>query len=139
MSGCFDSKATTSHRNMAAVVAANADHWTRTGSWQIASLYRASPNEPRIIDRPSSATEGAAPNSPAKLFGRRISPSTAKAETTIPPARKRMRYSIGLFWVQECGEAYELFSTFCVPSLSQNIHPLLQAWLLFLFDPRSLI
>src|SRR5258708_25477555 len=38
-------------------------------------------------------TEGAAPKRPAKLFGRRMSPSNANAETTIPPARKRMTYS----------------------------------------------
>src|SRR3981081_3431083 len=45
--------------------------------------------------RPSvtNATEGAAPKRPAKLFGRNMSPSNANAETTMPPAKKRMMYS----------------------------------------------
>jgi hypothetical protein len=37
------------------------------------------------MPRVASATEGAAPNRPAKLLGRRISPSTEKAETTTTP------------------------------------------------------
>src|SRR5882724_5270783 len=42
----------------------------------------------------TSATEGAAPNSPAKLLGLRTSPRTAKAETNRPPIMKRMEVSI---------------------------------------------
>ena len=39
------------------------------------------------------ATEGAAPNRPAKLFGLKSSPSSANVETDIPPIKKRMRIS----------------------------------------------
>src|ERR1700709_729773 len=42
----------------------------------------------------ASATDGAAPNKPAKLFGRGMSPRSAKAETTRPPRKKRIRYSL---------------------------------------------
>jgi hypothetical protein len=41
----------------------------------------------------ASATEGAAPNNPAKLFGLKRSPSSANVETDIPPIKKRMRIS----------------------------------------------
>jgi len=41
----------------------------------------------------ASATEGAAPNKPAKLFGLKRSPSSAKVETDIPPMMKRIRIS----------------------------------------------
>jgi len=41
----------------------------------------------------ASATEGAAPNKPAKLFGVNTSPSSAKVETDIPPMKKRIRIS----------------------------------------------
>jgi hypothetical protein len=41
----------------------------------------------------ASAIEGAALNKPAKLFGRNASPNAAKAETAIPPAINRKRYS----------------------------------------------
>src|SRR5581483_10025204 len=37
----------------------------------------------------ASATDGAAPNKPAKLFGRSTSPSAANADTAQPPIRKR--------------------------------------------------
>src|SRR4051812_9669960 len=40
------------------------------------------------------ATDGAAPNRPAKLFGRKMSPSRANAETTRPPRKKRTRNSL---------------------------------------------
>lgn len=43
--------------------------------------------------RVASATEGAAPNKPAKLFGLKRSPSSAKVETDIPPIIKRIRIS----------------------------------------------
>lgn len=39
------------------------------------------------------ATEGAAPNNPAKLFGLNKSPRRAKNETVKPPIRNRMRIS----------------------------------------------
>src|SRR5580704_1091261 len=39
--------------------------------------------------RVANATEGAAPNKPAKLFGLRMSPSAENADTTVPPIRKR--------------------------------------------------
>ena len=39
------------------------------------------------------AIDGAAPNRPAKLFGRKVSPSAANADTAIPPARNRKPYS----------------------------------------------
>jgi len=35
------------------------------------------------------ATDGAAPNNPAKLLGFRASPRTAKNDTTAPPTMKR--------------------------------------------------
>ena len=41
-----------------------------------------------------SATEGAALKMPEKLFGRKMSPSTANAETTAPPTRKRRTSSL---------------------------------------------
>lgn len=45
--------------------------------------------------RPSvaRAIEGAAPNSPAKLFGRNISARTAKKLTIVPPIKNRARDS----------------------------------------------
>src|ERR1700737_4346496 len=42
----------------------------------------------------ASATEGAAPNNPAKLFGLSTSPMIAKPETTAPPTSNRMRIGI---------------------------------------------
>ena len=41
----------------------------------------------------ASAIEGAAPNRPAKLFGRRASPKAANMETASPPAMNRNKYS----------------------------------------------
>src|SRR5438067_1256057 len=94
---------------------AGASHHTHTPKTPSAMLPQPAPAaasaaEPMSIDRPSIAaywppcfksarvsvakpTEGAAPKRPAKLFGRKMSPSNANAETTIPPARKRMTYS----------------------------------------------
>lgn len=37
----------------------------------------------------ASATDGAAPNNPAKLFGFNMSPNTANKETIVPPTRNR--------------------------------------------------
>src|SRR5258705_197061 len=42
----------------------------------------------------ASATDGAAPKRPAKVLGRRTSPSMAKADTTAPPTMKRRTYSV---------------------------------------------
>ena len=41
----------------------------------------------------ASATDGAAPNRPAKLFGLNRSPKRAKVETDTPPIRKRINIS----------------------------------------------
>jgi hypothetical protein len=77
---------------------------------QTVQLYAASANAPMIIDRPSTATkgppfrdkaiaivhsaiDGAAPNKPANLFGRKASPNAAKRKTATPPAINRKRYS----------------------------------------------
>ena len=38
----------------------------------------------------ASATDGAAPNNPANVFGLNTFPTTAKAETIIPPIKKRI-------------------------------------------------
>src|SRR5277367_1940003 len=46
--------------------------------------------------RVASATEGAAPNSPAKLLGLRTSPNTAKADTKRPPTINLMIVSVML-------------------------------------------
>jgi hypothetical protein len=43
-----------------------------------------------VIPSVASAIEGAAPNNPAKLFGFKTSPRTAKTETTRPPTKKRI-------------------------------------------------
>jgi hypothetical protein len=42
----------------------------------------------------AKATEGAAPNKPAKLLGLRTSPVKANRDTTVPPTRKRMKISL---------------------------------------------
>jgi hypothetical protein len=80
---------------------------------QTVQAYAASAIDPPIIDCPSTAAkgapfvetvmrsvanaiEGAAPNSPAKLLGRKTSAKAEKAETARPPARKRRRYSATL-------------------------------------------
>jgi hypothetical protein len=42
----------------------------------------------------ASATDGAAPNRPAKLFGRRMSPTVTNADTTMPPTKKRTTYPV---------------------------------------------
>src|SRR6201981_2226305 len=74
-------------------------------------LYRHNASDPIIMERPStaayagpsfqkaiasaaSATDGAAPNNPAKLLGRKTSASRAKVETANPPMKKRMTYSV---------------------------------------------
>src|SRR5579872_5111240 len=47
-----------------------------------------------VMPMVASAMEGAAPNSPAKLLGLKISASTAKIETTAPPIKKRRTSSV---------------------------------------------
>ena len=90
-------------------------------------LYRHNASDPIIMERPSraayagasfqkaiasvaSATDGAALNNPAKLFGRKTSASRAKVETTNPPMKKRMTYSVTP-WTPR-GHAVKLASTF---------------------------
>src|SRR3954447_5810024 len=46
-----------------------------------------------VRPRVARATEGAAPKSPAKDFGRKMSPRMAKRLTTVPPMKKRRRRS----------------------------------------------
>ena len=50
----------------------------------------------RVIRRVARAIEGAAPNRPAKLLGRKVSPSAAKAETAIPPQGTSIRIQASL-------------------------------------------
>src|SRR5579872_7000538 len=45
-----------------------------------------------VSTRVAIATEGAAPKSPAKLFGFRMSPKIANKETAKPPIKNRNRY-----------------------------------------------
>lgn len=47
-----------------------------------------------VSARVASATEGAAPKTPAKLFGREISPTMAKRQTAKPPSKNRTTNSI---------------------------------------------
>jgi hypothetical protein len=47
----------------------------------------------RVMRSVARAIEGAAPNRPAKLLGRKVSLSAANADTAIPPARNRKPYS----------------------------------------------
>jgi hypothetical protein len=56
----------------------------------------------------ASATEGAAPNKPAKLFGLKRSPSSENVETDIPPIKKRMRISFIMSGQTHCGSRQTL-------------------------------
>jgi hypothetical protein len=72
----------------------------------------------RSVARP---IEGAAPNRPAKLLGRKVSPSAANAETASPPIRNRKPYS-SIVPILEPSDSYSLAS-FCVsgaPPLSTS-------------------
>jgi hypothetical protein len=53
----------------------------------------------------AKATDGTAPNNPAKLLGRTMSPTIAKIETKTPPIKKRRMYSVNVFvpWRTSCG------------------------------------
>lgn len=48
------------------------------------------PSLATVSPRVASATDGAAPNNPAKLFGLRMSPIIANEETTSPPTKNRI-------------------------------------------------
>jgi hypothetical protein len=102
--------ATANQIRKATVVAAQDGIINLLSKTQTVQLYAASARAPKIIDRPStaakgapfcdkvirivaSATEGAAPNRPAKLFGRTASPKAANAETAIPPILNLKIYS----------------------------------------------
>jgi hypothetical protein len=56
----------------------------------------------------ASATEGAAPNNPAKLFGLKRSPSSENVETDIPPMKKRIRISFIMPGQNHCGSRQTL-------------------------------
>jgi hypothetical protein len=66
----------------------------------LATIERASmdayvrPSEEAVKASVARPTEGAAPNSPAKLFGFNTSPSAAKNETARPPIKKRKKSSV---------------------------------------------
>jgi hypothetical protein len=51
------------------------------------------PSSPTANAKVASATDGAAPNRPAKLFGLKRSPKRANVETDTPPIRKRINIS----------------------------------------------
>src|ERR1700726_312629 len=102
--------ATPNQTTNASIVAVKDDIMNFLRRRQTVQLYAASANAPIIIDRPSTATkgppfcdrgmtivasaiEGAAPNKPAKLFGRNVSLNAANAGTAMPPAINRKRYS----------------------------------------------
>src|SRR5437868_1032757 len=103
-------KATASHTSHDDPVATIVFHRYRRSSPATTTLYAQSATAPRTIACPStlacwtpfvrkasardaSATDGAAPKMPAKLFGCSMSPITAKAETMRPPSTKRMASS----------------------------------------------
>src|ERR1700733_4021668 len=92
-------------------VAIRADRRNLLRSWVTRILYRQSPAAPANIERHSvaakslpsfeiviarvaRATDGAAPNNPAKLVGLKRPPAVANADTTKPPIRKRASASI---------------------------------------------
>ena len=98
-------------RGIAESVALRAESRNLLKSWLTRMLYRNNPAAPAIIERHSvsakafpsleiasarvaSATDGAAPNNPAKLVGLKRPPTVANAETTSPPIRKRAISSI---------------------------------------------
>ncbi len=53
------------------------------------SAAKSFPSAEIVMPNVASATEGAAPKSPAKLLGFKISAIIAKSETTEPPIKKR--------------------------------------------------
>jgi hypothetical protein len=50
------------------------------------------PSAKTVNPRVAKATDGAAPNRPAKLFGFSTSPRQANRETIVPPTRNRNKY-----------------------------------------------
>ena len=66
------------------------------------------PSAKTVSPRVASATDGAAPNSPAKLFGLSTSPRQANKETIAPPTRNRNRY---------CSTA----GSYCIVHVTQQI------------------
>ena len=74
---------------------------------------RAAYQEPSVaIVKPSvaRAIDGAAPNNPAKLFGLRIFPKVANAETKSPPTRNRNKSDVSMTDPQYCLAAPALIS-----------------------------
>src|SRR3984893_10962898 len=51
------------------------------------------PSVSAVSAKVASATEGAAPKRPAKRLGLKMSPRSAKAETSVPPSTMRRRIS----------------------------------------------
>jgi inorganic pyrophosphatase len=51
----------------------------------------------------ASATEGAAPNKPAKLFGRKTSPTIAKSDTMSPPNKNRSKSGMAHYRIRAFG------------------------------------
>src|ERR1035441_10548810 len=69
------------------------------------------PSVATVNPRVASAIDGAAPNRPAKLFGRTASPTNAKADTSVPPIRKRRMSSSILLCSQDFLLSFQSFST----------------------------
>src|ERR1700730_11477527 len=95
---------TPSHTGIKTSVVAIVDRRKRTSAWLTRYAYTQKAIAPNTIDRASvaayslpcraiviptvaSAIEGAAPKRPAKLFGRKTSPSSANTLITAPPMR----------------------------------------------------
>jgi hypothetical protein len=65
----------------------------KTIEWASIAAYCA-PCLDMVSPRVARAIEGAAPNNPAKLFGRKMSPMIANKLTTIPPMRNLITNSL---------------------------------------------
>src|ERR1700722_6911409 len=95
-------KAHANHKAMAALVVGRTGRRRRISSRPTREAYAKNASAPRIIDfasvlayalpsfvtvktRVARATEGAAPNNPAKLLGFNRSPNSANPETATPP------------------------------------------------------
>src|SRR5262252_3391741 len=83
-----------------------------------------------VNTRVASATEGAAPKIPAKLFGRTMSPRTAKNETTAPPIRNLNIRSIQLSREGVVAAPWVLSGS--------HLHPLSSVWRAFSWKPMAL-
>jgi hypothetical protein len=103
--------AVTSHTMMRDAVTGKARNLQRIINQLAHEAYTKKAMAPTTIERASIATysgpsvcmvrtsvanamEGAAANRPAKLFGWNTSPKTAKAETKVPPIKKRSNNSV---------------------------------------------